>query len=82
MARIIEDSKKKMRQQSEFKSVNTMRLSLGMPILEKGWMVCISDCGDEFYSFDKKGNRMCDTCRSKPRIKAFQDFNDAHLIGV
>jgi len=80
MVRIGDDAKKRKKENTEFESVNFMRKELGMPLLEKGWVRCISDCGDEFYTFDAKGNRMCETCRSKPRNNTYHDFQDAYSI--
>jgi len=80
MVRTGDDDKVRTREQAEFKSVNYMREKLNMPLLEKGWVKCVSDCGDEFFTFDKKGNRMCDECKAKPREKAYHDFDDAYCV--
>jgi len=80
MARIGEDYRTRKKENQEFESVNFMRRELGMPLLEKGWVTCISDCKDEFFTFDKKGNRMCEACKAKPRGNAYQDFDDAYSI--
>lgn len=80
MARIGEDEVTRKKERVEFESVNSMRKELGMPLLQKGWVTCISDCGDEFFTFDTKGNRMCETCRNKPRNNSYHDFQDAYSI--
>ncbi len=80
MGRVGEGEKKRKKESAEFKSINFMREALNMPLLEKGWVRCISDCGDDFFSFDVKGNRMCEVCKCKPRVNSFQDFNDAYSI--
>lgn len=80
MARVGEDDQTRKKENAEFTAVNLMRRELGMPLLQKGWVKCISDCGDDFFTFDKKGNRMCDVCKSKPRSNSYQDFDDAYSI--
>jgi len=80
MCRVGEDYKKRKKENCEFESINLMRECLGMTLLEKGWVKCISDCGDEVYSFDKKGNRMCEFCKTKPRNNTYNNFDDAYSI--
>jgi len=80
MRRIGDDYKVRKKESAEFEAINFMREGLGILLLEKGWVTCISGCGAEFFTFDKKGNRMCDSCKSKPRHNTYQDFDDAYSI--
>jgi len=81
--RVGEDYKSRKKENVEFESINFMRECLEMPLLEKGWVKCIGGCSDEFYSFDKKGNRMCECCKTKPRNNTYNNFEDAYaLVGV
>jgi len=80
MSRVGEGFKRRKKENTEFETINRMREGLDMPLLEKGWVKCISDCGDEFYSFDKRGNRMCEFCKAKPRGNSYANFDDAYSI--
>lgn len=64
----------------EFRDINFMRKQLGMPLLEKGFVKCMGSCGEKFFSFDKKGNRMCDTCKGKPKINMYADVLNSHTL--
>ena len=81
MARIGDGEDKRRKEKVEFDSINFMRRELELPLLKKGWVKCISGCGDEFFTFDAKGNRMCDLCRTKPRNNTYHDYQDAYTIG-
>jgi len=81
--RIGDGEKKRRKELVEFHSINYMREELEMPLLKKGWVACVSGCGDEFFTFDKKGNRICETCKNKPKSRTFHDFDDAFaVVGV
>jgi len=80
MARIGEDELTRKKERVEFESINFTRKELGMPLLQKGWVTCISGCGDEFFTFDKKGNRMCEVCKYKPRNDSYHDFYEAYTV--
>ncbi len=71
-----EEIKEKKKQLVEFYEINFMRKQLGMPLLEKGYIKCIGGCDKEFFSFDKKGNRLCDFCKSRPRGNSYDDSED------
>ena len=62
---ITEEEKKRRKDLAEFQNINYMRAELGMPLLVKGWVDCISGCGKTFYSYDLKGNRMCEDCKAQ-----------------
>lgn len=64
----------------EFCEINSMRRQLGMPLLEKGWVNCIGSCDKKFFTFDKKGNRMCEECKEKPNLSSYEDFVDSYNI--
>lgn len=65
---------------AEFMEINHMRRQLGMPLLEKGFVTCVGSCGSTFFTFDKKGNRLCDCCKEKPKLNLYEDFVDSYSI--
>jgi hypothetical protein len=80
MGRVGEDDTEIKKEKVEFQSIYFMRLHLGMPQLESGWVECICGCGDEFFTFDKRGNRVYEACKLKPRYNAYNDFEDDYTI--
>lgn len=80
MGRVGEDASERKKEKVEFQSINFMRLHLGMPQLESDWVKCISGCGDEFFTFDKRGNRVCEACKLKPKYNAYHEFEDDYTL--
>ena len=80
MARLGEGEDLKKSDLRDFSTINRMREELEMPILIKSWVECIGGCGDEFFSYDARGNRICENCKSKPKNHIHQDFTDAYSV--
>ena len=48
---------------SELDKINKLRRSEGLPNIEPGIVKCLR-CDNEFESWDKRNNRVCDECKA------------------
>ena len=80
MARIGDDDTQRKKENVDFLNVNSMRKVLGLPLLEKRWVTCIGGCGNEFFSFDAKGNRVCDQCKGTYKESKYKTYTDTYSI--